>query len=142
MRLNNFLDKYNKNYQLKYKKHIKLSNRGNYFERLYNEHKSEYDHYVKKSQELRAMTYSEEMTKIEREKDELMRESTDCEDNKRLKLLRLNENRLILEIKKRNVFLDSLGIIGKKNNGKDDDVDSENYKDVKNYHMNMGFGAL
>ena len=142
LRLNNFLDKYNKNYQLKYKKHIKLSNRGNYFERLYNEHKSEYDHYVKKSQELRAMTYSEEMTKIEREKDELMRESTDWEDNKRLKLLRLNENRLILEIKKRNVFLDSLGIIGKKNNGKDDDVDSENYKDVKNYHMNMGFGAL
>ena len=142
LRLSNFLDKYNKKYQLKYKNQLKLSNRGNYFERLYNEHKNEYNHYVKKSQELRAMTYSEEMKKIEREREELMRESTEWEDNKRLKFLTLNENRLILEIKKRNVFMDSFGTIGKKNNGKNDDVDSENYKDVKNYHMNMGFGAL
>ena len=142
LRLTNFLDKYNKNYQLKYKKQVKLSNRGNYFERLYKEHKNEYNHYVKKSQELRAMTYSEEISKIEREKEDLMKESTEWEDNKRLKLLALNENRLILEIKKRNVFLNSFGIIGKKNNGKNDDADSENLKAVKNYYMNMGLGAL
>ena len=142
LRLTNFLDKNNKNYQLKYRNHIKLSNRGNYFERLYKEHKNEYNHYVKKSQELRSMTYAEEISKIEREKEELMKESTEWEDNKRLKFLTLNENRLILEIKKKNVFLNSFGIIGKKNNGKNDDVDTENYKDVKNYHMNMGLGAL
>ena len=139
LRLNNFLDK--NNYK-KYKKNIKLSYRGNYFERLYDEHINEYNNYVKKSQELRAITYVEEMAKIEREKEELEKESTEWEDNKRLKFLALNENRLNLEIKKRNVFLDSFGIIGKKNNGKNDDVDSENYKDVKNYHMNMGMGAL
>lgn len=142
LRLTNFLDKNNKNYQLKYRNHIKLSNRGNYFERLYKEHKNEYNHYVKKSQELRSMTYAEEISKIEREKEELMKESTEWEDNKRLKFLTLNENRLILEIKKKNVFLNSFGIIGKKNNGKNDDVDPENLKDVKNYHLNMGLGAL
>ena len=49
---------------------------------------------------------------------------------------------MILEIKKKNVFLNSFGIIGKKNNGKNDDVDPENLKDVKNYHLNMGLGAL
>ena len=53
----------------------------------------------------------------------------------------LDEDGLLLEIKRRNIFLDSFGIAGKNINSKEDDVDEDNFKGIKTYHVNFGMGA-
>ena len=61
-------------------------------------------------------------------------------EEKKIKLTELNEERLLFEIKKKNAFLDSIGIIGKNANDKDNDIDEDNFKSLKNYHMDLSIG--
>lgn len=113
-----------------------ISNNNPYYERLYKAQKKHFKHYLKKAQNLRAKTYVDQLKKIDIEKEK------EYKENKNINLVKLNEDELLLEIKKKNAFLNSLGIIGRKNLEIDDDVDEDNFKKIKSYHMKMGMGAF
>ena len=65
----------------------------------------------------------------------------DYNKENKIKLSELNIERLLLEVKKKNIFLDSFGIAGKNIKDKEDDVDEDNFNGLKNYHINLGMGA-
>ena len=112
-------------------------------EELYKEHKEKYKKYLRKIRILRAQNYIEQIKKLEMEGNKLKkrRENNEWSNDKKLQLTELNEERFLLEIKRRNIFFDSFGIAGTNINDRDDDVDEDNFKGIKNYHLNLGMGA-
>ena len=112
-------------------------------EELYKEQKKNYNKYLRKIKILRAKNYIDQIKKLEMEENKLKErnEKNEWIGDKKIKLTELDEDRFLLEIKKKNIFLDSFGIAGKNINSKDDDIDEDNFKGIKNYHINLGMGA-
>ena len=82
------------------------------------------------------------MEKLEIEKNKLKEEKENNNGKeKKLKLTEFNEEKLLLEIRKKNILIDSFGIEGNNIHNKEDDIDEDNFKGIKNYHLNMGMGA-
>ena len=114
-------------------------------ERIYNEQKRVYSKYLKNVKKLRAKNFVAQTIKFEAEKNKIEKEKeknklTEWNEPKTIRTI-LDEDGLLLEIKRRNIFLDSFGIAGKNINSKDDDVDEDNFKGIKTYHVNFGMGA-
>jgi hypothetical protein len=65
-------------------------------------------------------------------------------DNRKARLIKLDENKLILEIKKKKkknkTVMDSFGV--KRRNNDDDELNFESYKDAKKFHIDMGMGSF
>ena len=112
-------------------------------ENIYKEEKKKYNKYLKKLGKIRSKVYLEKIKKLEMEENNLKDDNKNNEwtEEKKIKLTELNEERLLIEIKKKNIFLDSFGIAGKNINDKEDDIDEDNFKGLKNYHMNIGMGS-
>jgi hypothetical protein len=112
-------------------------------EQLYVKQKKEFNNYIQIVHNLKSKNYLEKMTKLEMEKKKIKEKYRDDEwsDTKKIKLVKLNEDKLLLEVKRKNAFIDSFGMAAKKVNDNEDDVDEDNYKGIKNYHLNMGLGA-
>ena len=119
------------------KKHSFFFNKN---EQSYIEQKKEYNKYLKKVRHLKSKIFVEKIKKIETEKNKL-KEENEYPDDKKLKLLTLNEDKLLLEVRRKNAFIDSFCLVGQNINDKEDDIDEDNYKGIKNYHLNMGMGA-
>ena len=109
-------------------------------ENLYKEEKKKYNIYLKKIKNLRANNYVEQIKKLESEETKL-KEFNKTNDYVEEKNVKLDLERLLLEIKKKNIFLDSFGLAGKNINDNDDDIDEDNFSGLKNYHINLGMGA-
>ena len=89
---------------------------------------------------MKSKIFVEKIKKIETEKNKL-KEENEYSDDKKLKLVTLNEDKLLLEVRRKNAFIDSFCLVGQNINDKEDDIDEDNYKGIKNYHLNMGMGA-
>ena len=111
-------------------------------EQLYRVQKKQYKKYLKNTLNLRANNFIEQMEKLEIEKNKLKEEKENNNGKeKKLKLTEFNEEKLLLEIRKKNILIDSFGIEGNNIHNKEDDIDEDNFKGIKNYHLNMGMGA-
>ena len=126
--------------------HIKLNKIANISfknEKDYEELKKKHKKFIKILRKLRAKNYVEQIKKLEVEENKLNEEKENSNKNKykKIKLSELNEEKLKLKIKKNNIFLNSFGIAGKNINNKEDDIDEDNFKSLKNYHFNLGMGA-
>lgn len=132
----------NKSYTNKYPNRS-ISNNLNENEQIYAEQIKEYNNYIKKVYNLKSKNYIDKIKKIELEKNKIREINGDNEwsDTKKIKLVKLNEDRLLLEVKRKNAFIDSFGMAAKNINDNEDDVDEDNYRGIKNYHLNMGLGA-
>lgn len=131
---------FNNNFSLHNKKSIKLTSKT---QRNYDERKKQFDNHLRKVRKIHSKIYIEQIKKLEMEENKLKEdyENNKWTEDKKIKLTELKEERLLLEIKKKNAFLDSIGIVGKSVSDKDDDVDEDNFQGLKNYHMDLSMGS-
>ena len=131
---------YNNNHTINNKTNPKYFSKN---EKAYKEEKKKYNIYIRKIKKLRANNYVEQIKKLELEENKLKKfcKNDDYNKENKIKLSELNIERLLLEVKKKNIFLDSFGIAGKNIKDKEDDVDEDNFNGLKNYHINLGMGA-
>jgi hypothetical protein len=70
------------------------------------------------------------------------KECSEGDNNRKTRLIKLDENKLVLEIKKEKnkTVKNSFGIRSRNND--DNELNFDSYKDVKKFHIDMGIGAL
>ena len=72
----------------------------------------------------------------------LKKECSEGDNNRKTRLIKLDENKLVLEIKKKKnkTVKNSFGI--RNRNDDDNELNFDSYKDAKKFHIDMGMGAL
>ena len=120
----NISNYYNKNKNNRIKKNYKLTFKERYSNESNIRYINELNNYLAKAQ------------KLKKERSE--------GDNRKARLIKLDENKLILEIKKKKkknkTVMDSFGV--KRRNNDDDELNFESYKDAKKFHIDMGMGSF
>ena len=120
LNISNFFNK-NKNHRIK--KNYKLTFKARYSNESSSRYMNEFNDYLSKAQKLK-------------------KECPESDNNRKTRLIKLDENKLVLEIKKKKnkTVNNSFGVRGRNND--DDDLNFESYKDVKKFHIDMGMGAF
>jgi len=105
-----------KNYKLTFKQ--KYSNESSY------RYMNEFNDYLAKAQKLK-------------------KENSEWDNNRKTRLIKLDENKLVMEIKKKKdkTVKNSFGVRSR-NNDDDNELNFESYKDAKKFHIDMGMGAF
>ena len=120
----NISNYYNKSKNNRIKKNYKLTFKERYSNESNIRYINELNNYLAKAQ------------KLKKERSE--------GDNRKARLIKLDENKLILEIKKKKkknkTVMDSFGV--KRRNNDDDELNFESYKDAKKFHIDMGMGSF
>ena len=118
----NISNYFNKNKNHRIKKNYKLTFKARYSNESSSRYMNEFNDYLSKAQKLK-------------------KEFPESDNNRKTRLIKLDENKLMLEIKKKKnqTLMNSFGVRSRNN---DDDLNFESYKDVKKFHINMGMGAF
>ena len=120
LNLSNYVNK-KKNKQNK--KNIKLSFKSRYSNESFNRHMNEFNDYLTKAQKLK-------------------KENSEWDNNRKTRLIKLDENKLVMEIKnnKNKTVEHSFG--ARSRNNIDNELNFESYRDAKKFHIDMGMGAF
>ncbi len=120
----NISNYFNKNKKNRIKKNYKLSFKKRYSVESCYRYMNEFNDYLVKAQKLK-------------------KENSEGDNNRKTRLIKLDENKLVMEIKKRkDKTVKNSFRVKDRNNDDDDELNFESYKIAKKFHIDMGMGAF